>query len=106
MKRRDLVNLSNGVYNITDSIYNYTLEKKLSKVDNEPMYIIRYGRDNIFLFEGTSVEDYEYDYPILTVLTSVGGMHVFSKDYWRVLNPLKFTPRGSFEEFIKRTNLK
>jgi len=102
MKRRDLVNLSNGIYRVTDGIYDYVLEK--TTCDNEPMYTINYGYNSVSLFQTVNTEDYGYEYPTLCACVSIGGLFVQSSKCFAMLYQLKFVPRGSFKEFVKRTN--
>lgn len=105
MKIRDLVNLASGVYKISDKTHNYTLKKKLINNKEGMMYRIEdaHSRESLCLFEGLEVDDYGYPRPNLRVLTMVGGIAIFSEDYWSVLHPLSFVSRGSFKEFVKRT---
>lgn len=110
MKIKELERLSLGTYEVTNGLYTYTLEKKLS-IRSLPIYSLRvkgnpwyYG--NVMFFEDTvKYENENFFRKTLKSLSGIDGFAVHSNytDFMRSLGDLKLIPRGSFQEFINRT---
>lgn len=114
MNKRDFFRLPVGTYDLTDSInnYQYTLRTKLTD-DGERMHIIRIkgslSASGVCLFEkyvnndgGVTFYPNDIKYKIISSLLSLGGITIHSDNNFMMLNELRFIPRGSFKEFVKR----
>ncbi len=114
MNKRSLFNLPNGEYELTDkaNIYQYILTKRPYKDNDDTLYIIKdkTSGDCLYLDEEYLNEygnPYSYDgeckYKSFRVSVVIGGLHISSYDSFRIIRELKFKPRGSFKEFVKKT---
>lgn len=107
-----------GQYKLTDRINNYTLVKYAH--DGGDTYLIcniyvgnpgimsnkvAFFADKEDVFEDGSKEQRRYDnpqMPTLSMLTSVGGMSIHSKDYYSCLSNLQLVQRGSFKQYTSK----
>lgn len=110
MKKRDLFRLSFGEYDLTDNIDNYYYTLRVFKCDsgNRGYKITEKGSSSItgiFMIEEIKKDDDGFKYKHLSALAGVGGLRIHSDDTYWILKELKFIPRGSFEEFVKRTSI-
>lgn len=115
MRKRDLFNLMEGSYNLTDSINNYKYTMKVS-IDSENMKsyrIIEKGGsvfNSIYLYD-KFVDEYGevysdkklHIYKTIASIVSVGGLSVHSNDNYNLISKLRMIPRGSFLKFIEKT---
>lgn len=102
MKARDLFRLSVGKYDVTDTVYIYEIDVCISDFTELKRYFIsvkhhsEYGR--ILLSQHYASGKF-----YLHALSGIGSLYVSSNDCNRIYSILKFIPRGSFSEFVKRT---
>lgn len=112
MKVKDLIRLSLGEYKILDThnIFNYILTVGLNS-DGSKYYDLKVNDHitdgHIFMVEiSTEIFSYggsKYKYKSLEAIVRVGGIYIHSTDMNSILSDLQFCPRGSFNEYIKRT---
>lgn len=108
MKSRDFLKLPNGKYNLSDGIYNYYLEKCERVGGGGKIYfIIEKQSGNILcMFEDNEnvFEDYDrYKRTKLTILVTVGGIAVHCKSVYWCISDLKIIPKGSYKNFLQKT---
>jgi len=113
MRNKELFKLPFGDYTLTDGIYTYTLEKKLTTWgDKMPYYSLRekgnLGGGSVNFYEG--IDDVfdnssRYKQKVLTFTVFITGMSFSGSDCWSQLNRLKFVPKTSYKEWLKKWEL-
>ena len=111
MTKRDLFNLAVGKYECTDGVFDYTLSKTTDHTNKLRNYYFLRHKDSgnhVFITERQEEDVYdwtsEFKRKKLQFMISAGGFTIHSDNASTSLPGLRFKPRGSFKEFIKRTN--
>ncbi len=108
MVTKDFMRLALGEYQLTDGIYTYNLKKMLTEDGGRTIYRIveaQFGGTSLCLFEGFEGDDSDkYKYPILTGVTSVGGIGIHSDSMTMALWNLKMVPKFSLKQYLNQPN--
>ena len=115
MRTRDLLRLPFGDYKLSGSYRTYMLTKQESEWgiggETKIWYSLReYGSLNggsFGLYEEIDSVFEDSVYPkckMLTVTAFVGGLSIESKDAWRVISELEFTPKSSYLKWLQSLN--
>lgn len=115
MRTKDFIMLPLGIYEATNGVWNYKLEKQI--IDDRPIYTITESEHSRFarglsLFEN---EDYVFDDPTerrrygkhkkiyLSALAGVHGLNIYQEkiSVWSIFNDFYIKPKGSFKKYVE-----
>lgn len=93
MKREEFLNLSNGQYELTDGIYQYTLtvgvNDKKSKYFRIQEKTSPIHGGSIYITQETDTDDYGEPFTYLSAIAGVGGLHIYSTETHELISRLK-----------------
>jgi len=110
MKPRDLFRLPLGNHKVTDGTYTFLLEKEYSEYLKKITYDIRQycslSGGSVVLYEGMDdvfTNTNRYKQKVLTYRVFITGMSFGGSDgIWNVLHNLRYMPKSSYREWLKK----